>query len=151
MIYLGADHRGFYLKEKIKEYLDSKKISYQDLGNFQFEENDDYPDWARKVALAVQKNPQKDTGFLICGSGLGMNIVANKFKGVRAGLVFSGYLAKRGKEEDNLNVFVLAGDLTDENTAFRIVEEALSSKFSQEKKYQRRVRKIKQIEKENFK
>ena len=63
MIYLGADHRGFYLKEKIKEYLDSKKISYQDLGNFQFEENDDYPDWARKVALAVQKKPKKILGF----------------------------------------------------------------------------------------
>lgn len=151
MLYLGADHRGFYLKEKIKEFLDSKKIQYQDLGNFKFDELDDYPDWAIKVAKKIMENPKKNVGILICGTGLGMTIVANKFKGIRAGTVFSSYLAKRGKEEDDLNVFVLASDLTDENTSFRIIEEILKTNFKLEEKYIRRIKKINKIEKNNFK
>ncbi|MGE4554813.1 MAG: RpiB/LacA/LacB family sugar-phosphate isomerase [Candidatus Paceibacterota bacterium] len=151
MVYLGADHRGFYLKEKIKEFLKDKKVPFEDLGNLQYEKDDDYPDWGKKVAEAVSKNPQKNVGILICGSGLGMTIVANKFKGVRAGTVFSSYLTKRGKEEDDLNVFVLASDLTDESTAFRIIEEILKSKPKIEEKYARRVKKIEEIEKNNFK
>lgn len=151
MIFLGADHRGFYLKEKIKEFLTDKKIPFQDLGNFQYEEDDDYPDFAEKVAKEVQKDLTKNLGILICGTGLGMSIVANKFKGIRAGTVFSSYLAKRGKEEDDLNIFVLAGDLTDEGTALRIVNEIIKTRFLKKERYLRRIEKIKKIEKNNFK
>lgn len=151
MIFLGADHRGFYLKEKIKEFLEDKKVSFKDLGNFQYEEGDDYPDFAEKVAKEVQKNLKDNIGILVCGTGLGMSVVANKFKGIRAGTVFSSYLAKRGKEEDDLNVFVVSGDLTDEGTALRIINEILKTKFLQEEKYIRRIRKIEKIEQNNFK
>ena len=151
MLYLGADHRGFYLKGKIKEFLKDKKIPFEDLGNFIYEEEDDYPDWAEKVAKKVQEDPKENIGLLICGTGIGMTIVANKFKGIRAGTVFSAYLTERGKKEDDLNVFVLAGDLTDEATALRIVKAILKTEFSREEKYQRRILKIEKIEKNHFK
>ena len=86
MIYIGSDHRGYNLKEYLKDYLSKSKILFKDVGNHKFDPEDDYPDFAFKVAQEVAKNPTENTGIMICGSGLGMVVAANKIKGVWAGL-----------------------------------------------------------------
>lgn len=149
MLYLGADHRGYYLKEAIKEFLKSRKVEFEDLGNAQYDKDDDYPDYAELLAKEVLKNEKENKGILICGTGIGMSIVANKFKGIRAGLCLSGYLAKRAKEEDDINVLCLAADITDEKTSQTIIKEWLKTSFLSEKRHQRRLEKIKKVEEEN--
>jgi len=149
MLYLGADHRGYYLKEAIKEFLKSRKVEFEDLGNAQYDKDDDYPDYAELLAKEVLKNEKENKGILICGTGVGMSIVANKFKGIRAGLCLSGYLAKRAKEEDDINVLCLAADITDEKTSQTIIKDWLKTSFFSEKRHQRRLEKIKKVEEEN--
>ena len=83
MIYLGADHAGFKLKEEIKRYLDRLGLAYKDLGNFVFDPDDDYPDFAELVAKCVAKE-KRSRGILICGTGQGMALAANKVKGAYA-------------------------------------------------------------------
>lgn len=142
MIYLGADHRGYNLKEELKKFLEQEKIKFQDLGNLEYDEEDDYPDFAKKVAEKVSSNFKKDKGILVCGTGIGMSIAANKFKEVRAGLCLSGYMAKRAVEEDNINILCLAADITDTGTSEKIVKEWLKAKFKNEERYKRRIKKI---------
>jgi len=142
MIYLGTDHRGYNLKEELKKFLEQEKIKFQDLGNLEYNEKDDYPDFAKKVAEKVSSNSKKDKGILICGTGIGMSIVANKFKEVRAGLCLSGYMAKRAVEEDDINILCLAADITDTGTSEKIIKEWLKAKFKNEERYKRRIKKI---------
>jgi len=142
MIYLGTDHRGYNLKEELKKFLEQEKIKFQDLGNLEYDEKDDYPDFAKKVAEKVSSNSKKDKGILICGTGIGMSIVANKFKEVRAGLCLSGYMAKRAVEEDDINILCLAADITDTGTSEKIIKEWLKAKFKNEERYKRRIKKI---------
>jgi len=142
MLYLGADHRGYNLKENLKEYLQEKGIDFKDLGDQEYDSDDDYPDFAKKVAKKVSLSQGKDKGILICGSGIGMSIVANKFPKVRAGLCLSGYMAKRAKEEDDINILCLAADITDPGTAQRIVQEWKEAKFINKERYKRRIKKI---------
>jgi len=142
MIYLGADHRGYNLKEDLKKFLEQEKIKFQDLGNLKYDEEDDYPDFAKKVAEKISSNSKKDKGILICGTGIGMSIVANKFKEVRAGLCLSGYMAKRAVEEDGINILCLAADITDAGTSEKIIKEWLKAKFKNEERYKRRIKKI---------
>jgi ribose 5-phosphate isomerase B len=144
MIYLGADHRGYNLKEEIKRFLGQEKIKFKDLGNLKYDQNDDYPDFAQKVAAMVSSQP-KDKGLLICGSGIGMSIAANKFKGVRAALCLSGYMAKEAKRAIDANILCLAADLTDIATAKSIIREWLKASFKKEPRYIRRVKKINQL------
>ncbi|MDD5760708.1 MAG: ribose 5-phosphate isomerase B [Candidatus Pacebacteria bacterium] len=144
MIYLGADHRGFYLKEGIKKFLEEEKIKFDDLGNLSYDESDDYPDFAKKVALKISSHP-KNKGILVCGSGIGMSIAANRFKGVRAGVCLSGYMAREAKRAIDINILCLAADLTDINTAKSIVREWLKTSFKKEPRYLRRVKKIDQL------
>lgn len=146
MIYLGADHRGYNLKEGIKKFLNQEKIKFKDLGNLEYDENDDYPDFAAKVAEKVFSNPKKDKGVLICGTGIGASIVANKFKAIRAGLCLSSYMAKRAVEEDDINILCLAADITDLITAEKIIKVWLKAKFKNEERYKRRIIKIQEIE-----
>jgi len=147
MIYLGADHRGYYLKEAIKKYLEAQKIPYEDVGNLKYDENDDYPDFASLVAQKLQKNLKENRGILLCGTGIGMSIVANKYQGIRAGLCLSGFMAQKAREDDDINVLCLAADITDEATAIRIVKTFLETKFKKDVRYERRIKKITKIEK----
>ncbi len=142
MLYLGADHRGYYLKEAIKKFLESRKIEFEDLGNLNYDKDDDFPDFAKLVAKKVQENPKENQGILICGTGIGMSIASNRFKKVRGALALSGYLARKAKEEDNANVLCLAADLTDEVTTIRIIKEWLKAKFLEEERFKRRISKI---------
>ncbi|HPP64822.1 MAG TPA: RpiB/LacA/LacB family sugar-phosphate isomerase [Candidatus Paceibacterota bacterium] len=142
MLYLGADHRGYYLKEAIKKFLKSHGLEFEDLGNLNYDKDDDFPDFAKLVAKKVQENPKENQGILICGTGIGMSIASNRFKKVRGALALSGYLARKAKEEDNANVLCLAADLTDEVTAIRIIKEWLKAKFLEEERFKRRISKI---------
>ncbi len=146
MIYLGADHRGFNLKEKIKKYLGSLNYGVVDLGNKKLDQNDDYSDFGKLVAKKVAENPSKDKGILFCGSGNGMVIAANKIKGIRAVLGFNEKIARMSREHNDANVLCLPADFLKFETAKKIVKIWLKTKFSGENRHIRRLKKIEKIE-----
>ena len=107
MLYLASDHRGFKLKEKIKKYLNKNKIIFTDLGALKYDKDDDYPDFAKILALKILEN-KNNLGIALCGSGAGMSIALNRFKNIRAGLAFNPKMAEAQKQQDNINVLVIA-------------------------------------------
>ncbi|HRZ29390.1 MAG TPA: RpiB/LacA/LacB family sugar-phosphate isomerase [Candidatus Paceibacterota bacterium] len=122
MLYLASDHRGFGLKEKVKEFLNTVKIEYKDFGNLVYDKDDDLPDFASKVAKKISQNSKKDKGIVICGSGVGGSIISNKFKKVRAALCLTVNVAKESREHHDSNVLCLAADLTDSSVAWMIIK-----------------------------
>lgn len=148
MIYLGADHAGFQLKETIKKYLSEHGYLFEDLGNQRMDKDDDYPDYALAVADKVAGT--KNKGILFCGSAIGMVIAANKVAGTRAGHILNPYTAKQSKEHDDVNVAVLASKLTTASQAKNLVSIWLKARFSSAKRHQRRVRKIIAIENRSY-
>jgi len=148
MIYLGADHRGFKLKEKVKEWLHELGEKYQDEGAFEFDQKDDYTLYAEKVAVLVKEN-KGTKGILICGSGVGADIVANKFDGVRASVGKSDKQIKAGRNDDDMNILVLAADYSKVGEAKKMLNTFLKTKFGGKKKYRRRLSEIKKIEANN--
>lgn len=153
MIYLGADHRGFELKEHLKKWLTKKKVQFFDVGAMELKDDDDYPDYAAGVAKAVAKSPDEHRGILICGSGHGVDMVANKFKGVRSALAFNKEVAMQSRAHENANVLVLPADLfkRKEIEAEEILDTWLHTKFDGAERNQRRLKKIAEIETELFK
>ena len=150
MIYLGADHRGFKLKDTVKKYLLAGNIAFEDLGAITYDEGDDYVDFAEAVAERVSGNPCEHKGILICGSGHGMDMVANKFPAVRAALVFTKNHAIQSRGHGDANVLVLGADDIDEDAAKDIVDAWLSTAFTKEDRHKRRLKKMKDIEIRNF-
>jgi len=146
-IYLGTDHRGFELKEKIKNWL-SGKYQVEDLGAFEYDKDDDYTLYAEKVASLVAHQPDS-RGILLCGSGVGVNVVANKIDGVRAGIGKSVEQVKAAREDDDMNILVIAADFTRELEAKRMVETFLQTKFDKEARHKRRLSDIEKIEANN--
>lgn len=146
-IFLGADHRGFKLKEAVKASLLEKKEAVEDLGNARLDPNDDFVDFGALVAGKVSAGEGK--GIVVCGSG-GMAIVANKFKGVRAVECWNEAAALHAKEHDDANVLMLPADFVNEAEAKTIVSAWLTSETLVDDKHQRRLNKIKQIEERNF-
>lgn len=142
MIYLGSDHRGYQLKEKIKEWLVEWEYEYQDLGNTVYDPEDDYVDFAERVAKGIKGVKGAKKGILVCGTGIGMDMVANKFPGVRCGLGFSVEQVKRGREEDNINCLALAADFLSDEEAEEMVKVFLETKFSGKERHKRRIGKI---------
>jgi ribose 5-phosphate isomerase B len=142
-IAIGADHAGFELKQKIKQALEQKGIQVADQGTVS---NDavDYPDFARKVGEQVAQK-QAEFGILVCGSGIGMAIAANKVPGVRAANVSSEYEAQMSREHNDANVLALGARILDEATALKIVDTWLQTQFAGGR-HQRRVDKITEIE-----
>lgn len=148
MIYLGADHRGFELKEELKARLDFTGLSYQDLGNLEMDPGDDYVDFAKRVAEEVEENPQ-NFGIVLCGSGVGVDIVANKFDGIRCALVRTVEEAREARTDDDANMIALSGDNLDLDSVYKIVTTFITTPFSDEERHIRRVHKIEEIEKTN--
>jgi ribose 5-phosphate isomerase B len=144
-IALGADHAGFELKEKIKQYLLEKGITIDDRGTYS-PQSVDYPDFAFRVAEEVAAG-KADSGILVCGSGIGMSIAANKVHGVRAAHVTSEMEAQLSREHNDANVLAVGGRVLDEATARRIVDRWLSTDFAGGR-HQQRVEKITAIERE---
>ena len=139
-IALASDHAGYKLKETIKEYLKRKKIEYHDFGALS-EESVDYPDFARPAAEAVAKGSY-DRGIFFCGSGVGVTIVANKVKGIRAVNAYNSYIAKQSREHGNCNVLCLAGRQLTRAKATKIVSVWLKTQFSGDARHLRRINKI---------
>lgn len=146
---LGSDHGGYQLKEDLKEYLKRLKVEYLDFG-CENGQSIDYPDIGFKTAKAV-KSGKCDRGILICGSGIGMSIVANKVKGIRAALCHNEFTARYSRKHNDANVLVLGGRIIASGLATEIVKIWLDTKFSQEKRHIDRLNKIKQEEEKNFK
>lgn len=142
-IAIGSDHGGYALKEKIKEYLLNNGYNVEDFGCFS-EESVDYPDYALKVAKAVSYG-EFDAGILICGTGIGISIAANKVKGIRAALCHDGLTARLAKQHNNANILCLGGRTTGIETAKDIVDNWLGSEF-EGGRHLRRINKIKNIE-----
>jgi len=142
MLYIGADHRGFQLKEKVKQFLGETGFEFEDLGNSVYDPSDDYTDFAKLVAQKVSEKPNERKGILICGSGVGVDIAANKFKGVRSALADDTETAKQSREHDDTNVLSLPADEVDFELAKKIVSVWLETSFSNGEKYKRRIDKI---------
>jgi len=126
-IFLSSDHAGYNLKEKIKLHLDKKKIKYTDLGPFN-NSRVDYPDYAHKVAKKVKTN-KNHSGILICGSGMGMNIAANRHKNIRAAQCFNLKSTKLSRLHNDANIITLGSRLLTEKNALNCVGIFLNTKF----------------------
>ena len=148
MIAIGADHGGYKLKEEIKKYLDEKEIEYVDVGTYS-EERTDYPIFAQQVAEKMQSR-ECDKGILVCRSGYGMTVVANKYKGIRAASIHDAESAKFAKADDDINVITLGGDYLTVNEAICIIRNWIATDFKGGR-YQERLEMIEEIEKENMK
>ena len=141
MIYLGADHRGYQLKDKLKEYLTFRGYQIMDMGTNSADAVD-YPLIAKAVSEEVVKD-LNNRGILLCGSAAGISIAANKIKGVRAGVAWNEKIATANRNDDNINIVCIPADDTDEETAKKIIQTFLDTSFGGE---ERRVRRLKQIE-----
>tara|TARA_B100000530_G_scaffold159904_1_gene100704 strand:+ start:135 stop:590 length:456 start_codon:yes stop_codon:yes gene_type:complete len=146
-IAFGTDHGGFSLKKPIIEKLNQLNMNILDMGSYTIDNQDDYPDIVEPVAKAVSSG-KADRGILLCGSGIGASITANKFTGVRASVCHDFYSAQQGVEHDDMNIICIGARVINEETAIKIIELFLSSKFNiKEKKYKRRLDKLINIEK----
>lgn len=145
-IFIASDHAGFKLKEKIRDFLIKRKYQVEDLGGYSLSPNDDYPDYAEKVARAVQKSLKSNKGVLLCGTGQGMCMTANKFKGIRAALGYSIAAAKQSRAHGDSNILCLSGKNLSAEDAKKIITAWLKEKFSGEARHKRRLQKIKIIE-----
>ena len=148
MIAIGSDHGGYKLKEEIKRYLEEKEIEYTDCGTFN-EESVDYPEIAKTVALEVQSG-ECEKGIIICRSGIGMSIVANKFKGIRCAKCNDEEEAKFSRMHNNANVLAIGADYMDVNKAIRIVRTWIATEF-EGGRHEQRIKIIEEIEKEKMK
>jgi ribose 5-phosphate isomerase B len=141
---VASDHAGFLLKGKVAEYLGSLGHTVEDLGTYDTTPVD-YPDFAEAVATAVL-GERVERAVLICGSGVGASVAANKFRGIRAGLCHDTYSAHQGVEHDHMNVLVLGGRVIGEALAHELVGAFVGAKESQEDRHLRRLAKIEAIE-----
>lgn len=147
-VYLGADHRGYKLKEKLKTWLNELQYDFKDLGAYEFNKKDNYTLYAEKVGSIVGKE-KGSRGILLCGSGVGVDIVANKFDGVRASVGKSKEQIKAGRNDDDMNILVIAADFTSKEEAKGMLKVFLKTKFSQKERFKKRLEDIKRIEANN--
>lgn len=148
MIAIGSDHGGYALKEELKKYLEEKGIEYKDFGTYS-EERTDYPIYGRQVVEAVQSK-DFEKGILICGTGFGMTMVANKYKGIRCASCWNEEVAKLLKEHNNANIIALPGRFINISQAVSIVRAWLGAEFLTGR-HTERLQMIEEIEKENMK
>ncbi len=138
-ICIASDHAGFDLKENIKDFLINRHISIIDLGPFK-NKSVDYPDYAKKIAYRV-KQKKSDVGILVCGSGTGMAISANKIKNIRAAVCYNQKSTRLSRQHNNANIIALGSRLTKKSLSFKLVELFLKTKF-EGGRHLRRVKKI---------
>ncbi len=143
MIAIGSDHGGFDLKQEIMEHLDERGLAYKDYGTYS-KESTDYPIYAKKVARAILSG-ECDRGILICGTGIGISITANKFKGIRCAVCSDCFTAQATREHNDANILAMGGRVVGPGLACKIVDTFLDTEFSNG---ERHIRRIKQIEEE---
>ena len=140
-IYIGSDHAGYNLKQTVKKHLEEKDLKVTDLGSFSGEESVDYPDIAREVAEKVLEYPGS-FGIMICGTGQGSCMAANRFKGIRAALCTSTYLAEMARKHNHANFLCLGERSTEEHLALQIVDTFLETDIDPDERHKRRVDKF---------
>lgn len=145
-IIIGADHAGFELKEQLKKWLIENNNQIEDIGNHIYDKNDDYPDFSIAVSERISKK-EFEKGIIICGSGVGACITANKFKGVRACLCHDTYSARQGVDHDDMNVLCLGARIIGIELAKDVVNAFINAIFSKEERHLRRLEKIISLEK----
>jgi RpiB/LacA/LacB family sugar-phosphate isomerase len=143
-IAIGADHAGFALKESMVAYLRELEVEVVDVGTHSTEPVD-YPDYAEAVGMAVLDG-RADRGVLICGSGVGASVAANKLPGIRAGLRHDTYSAHQGVEHDDMNVLVMGGRVIGPELARELVNAYLRAEFAGEERHRRRLEKVRALE-----
>lgn len=143
MIYIGAGHAGFNLKEELKKYLEELGYEYEDLGNKDLDPGDDYPDYASLVAEKVTGTD--NLGILICATGVGMCLAANKVKGIRAANAWDEFTALSSREHNNANILCLAGKVLDIEAAKKITRVWLEAEFTGEERHVRRLDKVEEM------
>ena len=148
MIYIGSDHRGFHDKRLIVAYLKRLRYPVVDVGSHTLDPDDDYPQVAREVVRMVQKLPQRHVGILLCGSGIGASVAANKFRGIRAWLVTSEKMARAARNDDNTNILIMPADYLHFSEEKRIIKTWLKTPFSKLTRHKRRIQQINDIEKQ---
>lgn len=144
-IYVGADHRGYHLKEKLIEWLRSEGHDVHDCGNTQYDDQDDYPDFSFAVSESVASDPGS-RGIVLCGSGGGVTIAANKVKGIRCTTAVHVADVKHNRMADDINVLALSADYTDMDEAKELVNAFLLVEFEAQERHVRRLNKITQRE-----
>jgi ribose 5-phosphate isomerase B len=143
---ISSDHAGFSLKEEVRAYLAKAGHELVDLGAYAPDPQDDYPDFAEKVGLALMRG-DAPRGILICGSGVGVCVAANKMPGIRAGMCHDTYSAHQGVEHDDMNVIVLGARVIGPALAFEVVDAFVKAQFiAKEERFQRRFKKVLAIE-----
>jgi len=150
LIYFGADHKGFEMKEQLKSFVNDLGYEIYDAGNDSYDENDDYTDFAAAVAQGVGRETEGSKGVLICGSGAGMVVTANKFSGVRATLGVSADQVYEAKRDDDINVLCIAANFTSDEEAKEMVKNLIEIEFAENERHVRRLKKIGEIEEQNF-
>lgn len=143
-IFIGADHAGFGLKEEIIQYFKKTKIYFKDFGT-KSDTSVDYPDFAFAVADAVSKN-KNSKGILICGTGTGMVIAANKVRGIRAALIYDDYSAEMSRKDNDINIACLRGRKFNKKKTLKILKLWLNTEFSDGERHNRRIEKIREYE-----
>ena len=141
-IYIGSDHAGFRYKQKIVQYLQKRGFEVEDLGNKKYQAQDDYPDYAKKVVGAVIKKPNEYRGILICDSGVGMQIAANRNSKIRAVNAWSKTIASKSREHNNTNILCLGEQYLSWLKTKSIINAWLETEFSPAKRHHRRVNKL---------
>lgn len=144
MIAIGSDHGGYELKQEIIRHLEKRGLEFNDYGTYS-EASVDYPVYAEKVARAVQSG-EADKGILICGTGIGISITANKFKGIRCALCSDCFSAEMTRLHNDANILALGGRVLGPGLALRIVDTFLDTPFSNEERHMRRIEQIHQFE-----
>lgn len=147
-VYLGADHRGFGLKDKIARWLFEWGYGFTDMGASFLDPKDDYTVYAEKVASMVADN-KNSLGILLCGSGVGVEVVANKIDGVRAAIGKSSEQVKAGRNDDDMNILVIAADYTKDKEAKDMVEVFIKTKFEGKERFKKRLEDINKLEVNN--
>ena len=144
-IVMGSDHAGFELKNELKDLVESLGHEVHDVGALTYDAQDDYPDFAEKLAIELMEG-RADRGILLCGSGIGASIAANKFPGIHAANCEDYYSAHQGVEHDKMNVLVMGGRIIGGSVASDMVRAYLSAEFCAEERHLRRTAKVKAIE-----
>ena len=144
-IVVAADHGGYELKNKIIKWLKDGNHSVEDAGNTSFDPKDDYPDFTIKAAEKIARR-EAEKGIIICGSGVGACITANKIKGARASICHDTYSARQGVEHDDMNILCLGARVIGENLAAELVNAFVNARYVPEERFERRLNKIKSLE-----
>lgn len=147
-VVIGSDHGGFEMKQQLVQWLKENSIDIEDLGNSTYDAKDDYPVFASAVSKKIS-NKEADKGIILCGSGVGANIAANKFKGVRASVCHDIYSAKQGVEHDDMNVLCLGARIIGIALAKELVWGFINTNFSNEERHIRRLQKVLGFENNN--